>query len=100
VKKIFLNLKLRGPLTNCKTKSGSYLGQGLSIYVKKRNENLAGLSLLKCDIDVARILLTHRGRRAWNRLGAVRVSPPTAVRCARAAGEGSTVYIYMNTKLS
>ncbi len=32
-----LNLKLWGPLKKFKTRSGSYSGLGLSIYVKKRN---------------------------------------------------------------
>jgi hypothetical protein len=45
VKKIFFDLKSWGPLKNFKTRSGPYLGLGLSINVKKRNENLAGLSL-------------------------------------------------------
>jgi hypothetical protein len=45
MKKIFFDLKSWGPLKNVKTRSGSYLALGLSINVKKRNENLAGLSL-------------------------------------------------------
>ncbi len=45
VKKIFFDLKSWGPLKNLKTGSGPYLGLGPSINVKKRNENLAGLSL-------------------------------------------------------
>ncbi len=45
VKKIFFVLKSWGPLKKFKTRSGVYSGLGLSLYVKKRNENLAGLSL-------------------------------------------------------
>jgi hypothetical protein len=45
VKKIFFDLKLWGPLKNFKTRSGPYLGLGLSVNDKKRYENLAGLSL-------------------------------------------------------
>jgi hypothetical protein len=44
VKIIFFDLKLWGPLKNSKTRSGSYSGLGLSINVRKRNENLVGLS--------------------------------------------------------
>jgi hypothetical protein len=42
---MFFDLKSWGLLKNVKTRSGPYLGLGLSINVKKRNENLAGLSL-------------------------------------------------------
>jgi hypothetical protein len=45
VKKIFFDLKSWGPLKNFKTRSGPYLALGLSITVKKQNENLAGLAL-------------------------------------------------------
>jgi hypothetical protein len=45
VKKIFFNLKSWGPLKKFKIRSSPYLGLGLSINVKKQNENLAGLSL-------------------------------------------------------
>jgi hypothetical protein len=40
VKKIFFDLKSWGPLKNFKTRSSPYLGLGLSLNVKKRNENL------------------------------------------------------------
>ncbi len=45
MKKIFFNLKSWGPLKNFKTRISPYLDLGLFINVKKRNENLAGMSL-------------------------------------------------------
>ncbi len=45
VKKMFFDLKLWGPLKIFKSRSGSYSGLTPSIYVKKQNLNLAGLSL-------------------------------------------------------
>jgi hypothetical protein len=44
-KNVGLHLKSRGPLKNIETRSGPSSGLGLSIYVIKRNKNLAGLSL-------------------------------------------------------
>jgi hypothetical protein len=45
VKKMFFDLKSWGPLKNFKSRSGSYSVLALSIYVKKQNKNLSGLSL-------------------------------------------------------
>jgi hypothetical protein len=74
LKKIFFDLKSWGPLKNFKTRSGPYLGLGLSINVKKNGMEISldcpFKRTISLDLICLKKVLLERGlgreKRHWN----------------------------------